>query len=293
MIKELASNMKKSLNLIGQFVFISFVMLGCATGPSFKSMPENSPISNDFVGTWVGDLVEYNYSGLTRNTYIVGQQYYIFFDDGTGEIYGYKDGRVSHREVFRYRVSGTTLGFQVLNRTVFTGGGTFSRQYNFSFDKNQIHFPDMKDNILRFYDEYSLTKVLPTPEPHPTIVPERIPVNNAGTVFYSYDGRGYVYIDNSVFYLCSNGRPVGYIEDGVIYAFKGNVLGFFDGSFIYTKNGYPIGAANPKSLGVDASDKKSVTKANKQNLPDKESKAAVNRPRLRNGYYGGVLSDIF
>jgi hypothetical protein len=130
-------------------------------------------------------------------------------------------------------------------------------------------------------------------DPSPRLEEPPVEKNNGGTIYYQYDGTGYVFVSENVFYLCYNGRPVGYIERGVIYSFGGAVLGFYEKSFIYDRNGNPVGAADPKSLGTDAAGKKSVTKANKQDVPVRQTQASVNKPRLKNGYFGGSLRDVF
>jgi hypothetical protein len=134
----------------------------------------------------------------------------------------------------------------------------------------------------------------PAPQPAPPPSPPTPPQgDNSGTVYYSYDGTGYVYLSQGVFYLCSSGRPVGYIDAGVIYAFSGRVLGFYESTFIYNRNGNPVGADDPKRLGINADGKRNVAKANKQGVPVKQPKEPINRPRLKNGYFGGSLRDIF
>jgi hypothetical protein len=133
----------------------------------------------------------------------------------------------------------------------------------------------------------------PRPRPVPSPKPEEKPIDNAGTIYYSYNGTGYVYFSESVFYLCSNGQPVGYVENGVIYAFAGRVLGFYESPFIYSRSGNPVGANNPKSLGTDAVGKRAVIKADKQDLPPKEPRDSVRKPRLKNAYIGGSLRDVF
>jgi hypothetical protein len=125
------------------------------------------------------------------------------------------------------------------------------------------------------------------PEPPPVVKPQ------AGTVYYQYNGIGYVYFNESVFYLCANGRPVGYLEGDIIYAFSGKVLGFYAHPFIHDRQGNTIGADDPKKLGTDAAAKRQVSKAAQQDVPVKGPQQFINKPRLKNAYYGGLLSDIF
>jgi hypothetical protein len=87
---------------------------------------------------------------------------------------------------------------------------------------------------------------------------------------------------------------VGYVEDKAIYSFGGYVLGYYDGKFVYGKNGDTVGASDPKALGTDAAAKQSVTKAGKQAVPEKQLKAVtLIQPRLKNRYIGGSLRDVF
>jgi hypothetical protein len=172
--------------------------------------------------------------------------------------------------------------------------------YDYNFENNGWKLGllvriDLREPSYTPYPSPSPRPVDPYPQPAPYIPPEEPPVeeNNEGTIYYQYDGIGYVYVSESIFYLCSSGRPVGYIERGVIYSFGGAVLGFYEKSFIYDRNGNPVGAANPKSLGTDATGKKPVTKAAKQDVPVKQPQASVNKPRLKNGYFGGSLRDVF
>ncbi|MDR2551870.1 MAG: hypothetical protein LBD31_01700 [Treponema sp.] len=102
-----------------------------------------------------------------------------------------------------------------------------------------------------------------------------------------------MYLSDAVFFQCSDGKPLGYVEGGAIYTFGGRCLGFMEGNFVYDLKGYPKGAVDPKSLGKDAQAKKPVTQAVKQNLPEKQSQVPVTKPKLRNGYFGGLLSDVF
>ena len=135
----------------------------------------------------------------------------------------------------------------------------------------------------------------PTPKPAPAPQPEPAPVyvDNEGTVFYSYDGTGYVYLGDGVFYRCSDGAALGYTENGVLYAFDGRHLGFYEDPFIYDRNGNPVGADDPKALGKDASAKKQVSKAGKQYTPVKQPHGTVTKPRLKHGYFDGSLRDVF
>jgi hypothetical protein len=154
------------------------------------------------------------------------------------------------------------------------------------------------ENQLWMYNlgmyEKSIQDIVFTANDFYDVNPDPTPVeNNEGTIYYQYDGTGYVYVSESVFYLCSSGKPVGYVENGVIFSFGGSVLGFYERSFIYDKQGYAVGAPDPGSLGTAAGDKKPVNKAYKQGLPEKQTKASVNKPQLRNMYRGGLLSDIF
>jgi hypothetical protein len=70
-------------------------------------------------------------------------------------------------------------------------------------------------------------------------------------------------------------------------------LGFSEGNFIYDITGKPKGAVDPKNLGLNALPKKPVTQAAKQGLPAKQPPVPVTRPKLRNGYFGGILADMF
>ncbi|MDR2073210.1 MAG: hypothetical protein LBP60_07240 [Spirochaetaceae bacterium] len=183
-----------------------------------------------------------------------------------------------------------------MNGTVFTNGGSFSRPYVFSTDKRKITFPRAEYWIGDFV-EFTLTKTTPVPTPPP--IPQPRPekpepkYENAGTIYYDYHGTGYVHLDNSVFYLCSSGKPVGYLENGVIYAFTGKVLGFTDNSYIYNRRGDATGCIYSVSLGKDVVKKQISKVAPKQAPPEKMPRAAGDKPRLRNRYYGGLLSDIF
>jgi hypothetical protein len=283
--------MKKVFSLAGSILLVAFVLMGCVTTPAFNSLPEANPLVSSFVGTWT------SYNAYVSETYgstksVVGEQCYYFYADGTGEIIDFNKGVVTNRRVFRYRLSDTLIGFQFLQGTAFTNGGSFSRPYTLSPNKRAITFPYEKLPMGAF-EEFTLTKTTPEPSPPRTLVPTPEPIDNAGIIYYSYDGIGYVYRDNSVFYRCSDGKPVGYIEGGVIYSFNGPVLGFFEGLFIYDRNGYPKGAVDPKGLGLDAPAKRQVSRAGKQDLPAKQPKVPINKPRLRNGYFGGFLKDIF
>jgi hypothetical protein len=252
-------------------------------------LPEESPNAASFVGSWLSydALVPVSEGSLLSET---GQQFYIFYDGGTGEVFSYKNEVVIDRRAFRYRVSDELIGFQFLQGTVFTNGGSFSRPYVFSADKREIMFPRAEYGIA-YFAEFTLKTTTPPPDPPPP-PPEPEPADNTGVVYYSYDGTGYVYMDNSVFYRCSDGKPLGYVETGVIYAFDGSGLGFLEGSFIHDLEGKPKGARDPKQLGTDAAQRKTVTKASKQDVPEKMSKAAVNKPKLRNRYFGGLLPEI-
>jgi hypothetical protein len=275
--------MKKILNvgMAALILAVVFAMTGCSTTPSYDSLPEENQNAAFFVGSWLSHdaLVPVSEGSLLSET---GQQFYIFYDDGTGEVFSYKNEAVIDRRAFRYRVSDALIGFQFLQGTVFTNGGSFSRPYVFSADKREITFPRAEYGI-GYFAEFTLTTTTPPPEP----------TDNTGVVYYSYDGNGYVYMDNSVFYYCSDGKPVGYVEGGVIYAFNGSGLGFLEGDFIHDPEGKPKGARNPQQLGTDAAQRKPVTKAPKQDVPEKMPKAAVNTPKLRNRFFGGTLSDIF
>jgi hypothetical protein len=284
--------MKKILTvgMAGVILTAILAVTGCSTTPSYSSLPEESPNAASFVGSWLSHdaLVPIAEGSLLSAT---GQQFYIFYDDGTGEVFSYRNEAVIDRRAFRYRVSDELIGFQFLQGTVFTNGGSFSRPYVFSADKRKITFPRAEYWIGDFA-EFTLTTTTPPPDPPPP-PPEPEPGDNTGVVYYSYDGTGYVYMDNSVFYHCSDGKPVGYVESGVIYAFNGSGLGFLEGSFIHDLQGKPKGARRPQQLGTDAAQRKPVTKAPKQDLPEKMSKAAVNKPKLRNRYFGGTLEEIF
>ncbi|MDR2210515.1 MAG: hypothetical protein LBO65_03480 [Spirochaetaceae bacterium] len=289
-------SMKKDVSLsaagmTGAILAVAFLLIGCATTPSFDTLPESHPLAKDFVGTWTSNdaMVSVAYGSALSTK---GQQRYIFYNDGRGEIYDFNGGVETNRRVFRYRISDTLIGFQFLNGTVFTNGGSFSRPYSFSPNKRQIIFPATKYGIGSFF-EFRITTTNPLPDPPPSPAPKPKPINNTGDIFYSYDGTGYVYMDASVFYRCSDGKAVGYTQDGVIYAFSGRGLGFFDGSFIYKLDGDAIGAPDPRNLGLNAAEAKPVRKAGKQNLPEKGPRASVNKQRLRNRYWGGVLQDIF
>jgi hypothetical protein len=188
-----------------------------------------------------------------------------------------------------------------LNKTGFNLGAEiivnpFSDNWKLSIKAQTINFN-------RFLAGAGLVYVFsprkpPAPRPPPAPLPPPAPVpaprsDNPGTVFYSYDGTGYVYLNGNVFYRCSDGVPAGYTEGGTIYAFSGRALGFYENAFIYDKNGEPVGADDPKRLGADASAKKSVVKADKQEAPAKQPQDSAVRPRLKNGYFGGSLQDIF
>ncbi|GHU80536.1 hypothetical protein FACS189468_0620 [Spirochaetia bacterium] len=135
-------------------------------------------------------------------------------------------------------------------------------------------------------------KPTPTPQPTPPPAPP-VEQQQAGTVFYQYDGTGYVYLTDNVFYLCTNGRPVGYREGDTIYAFSGKVLGFYANAFIYDIRGNPVGADDPQKLGTDAAARKQASKAPQQDVPAKSPKQSVDKPRLKNGYFGGSLNTVF
>ncbi|MDR2314693.1 MAG: hypothetical protein LBE02_09200 [Spirochaetaceae bacterium] len=286
--------MNKILNLgmAGLILAAVFAMTGCSTTPAYNSLPEENPNAAFFVGSW-----QSNDAMVAGST---GQQSYHFYADGVGEVTDLYDGKFGRRRVFRYRVSDEFIGFQFLQGTVFTDGGSFSRPYVFSADKRKITLPQA-DYMIGYFAEFTLTKTTPVPTPPP--IPQPRPQEpepkyaNAGKVYYDYNGTGYVHLDNSVFYLCSNGKPVGYLEGGVIYAFTGRVLGYSDGSFLYKQDGDAVGCPYEGSLGVgdNVPVKKQISRvAPKQALPEKMPKAAVNnKPRLRNRYMGGVLSDVF
>jgi hypothetical protein len=259
------------------------VLVGCASAPPFDSVPENSPLhAKAFIGSWAG---EQSYGP---------KLHYTFYDDGTVvELIYSKEGSSPVRNVYRYRVSGERLALLKLEGIVWMPSSGYSRPYILSEDKRSMRWPREKVGSSNLFTEIVLTKISPD-EPLPPPPPEPVdPADNAGTIFYSYDGVGYVYLSQNVFYRCSDGKPVGYTEGGVIYAFPGDVLGFLEGSFIYAKNGYPMGAPDPKNLGMDAQGKKVPTKAGKQDLPVKGTKDSVTKPRLRNGYFGGTLADMF
>jgi hypothetical protein len=277
---------KAFLPVILALAAIGIGFAGCATVPTFESLPEvPHPNAKAFIGSWIAENVDDSFEakqlGLTGRKYIV-----TFYDDGTAETLS----SGGERSVWKYRVTDTRLGVLDLKYTQFATNG-LSRPYTLSADKQSIYLPHAKISLIYFVWETKLTKMTTPPPPPPRPKPE--PVDNKGTIYYSYDGEGYVYIDDSVFYRCSTGKPVGYTEGGVIYAFEGDVLGFFEGYFIYDRNGYPKGAPDPKNLGTDAAGKKQVRKAEKQSLPAKGTKTAAAKPRLRNGYFGGVLQDIF
>jgi hypothetical protein len=174
----------------------------------------------------------------------------------------------------------------------------FSNNWKLSIKAQTINFNHFfaGAGLVYVFDSYRPPSPSPAPRPQPAPSPALLPepvVNNAGTIYYSYDGTGSVYLSETVFYRCSSGEAVGYVEGGTIYAFSGRVLGFYENDFIYDKNGNPVGAADPKGLGTDAAAKRPVAKTEKQDLPAKQPKDSVNRPRLRNAYRGGFLQDIF
>jgi hypothetical protein len=203
--------------------------------------------------------------------------FHLLIGGGLGVGWGDLDSNETGGNVeFAWKVSGgtaLTLG-PVLVDAVCSYGGHLGWQFYVGFG---VMFKSQPG------PSYSYTP--PPPQP-----PQG---DSSGTIYYSYNGTGYVYLSESVFYLCSSGKPVGYVEGGTIYAFNGRVLGFYENAFIYNRNGNPVGANDSKRLGTDASARKSVTKANKQDIPEKQPKNSVPRPRLKNGYFGGSLLDIF
>jgi hypothetical protein len=170
--------------------------------------------------------------------------------------------------------------------------------YDYNFDDNGFKTGVLISITLwpKSSSSYTPPDPAPTPPPappRPQPAPPPPPGDNSGTIYYSYNGTGYVYISENVFYRCSDGHVLGYAEGGTIYAFNGKVLGFYENPFIYDKNGNPVGADDPKRLGTDAAAKRSVAKASKQDLPVKQPKKPVNRPRLKNVFRGDSLQDIF
>jgi hypothetical protein len=290
-------NMNKKLIFCVAGLALLAGFLGAA--PSFNSLPEMNQPANVFIGPWMSNDAHVSESyGSARS--VIGRQFYVFYDDGTGEIVDYNGDILTNRRVFQYRFSDTLIGFRFLKGTIFTNGGSFTRPYSLSGDGRQLTFPYQKNGIS-YFAEFTLAKTTPPPAPPPPppeplpepLAPSAEPINNSGQIYYSYDGTGYVYKADSVFYRCSNGRPLGYVEGDVIYSFAGKALGFVEKSWIYNLKGYPVGAADPKYLGNDAAAKKPVSKAAKQGLPAKQTRTPVNKPKLRDGYFGGVLSDIF
>ena len=290
--------MKKNTNLSVTCLLLLTVLVitSCSSTPSYSSLPETNPITASFVGSWVSNdaYVSESYGSVKS---VKGRQFYTFYEDGTGEILDYNGSLLTNRRVFRFRATDTLIGFQFLKGTVFTNGGSFSRPYSFSSDKRSITFPDAPYGIGSFA-AFSMQKATPPPLPPPPPLPAPEPtpagsINNAGIIFYSYDGTGYVYYDNAIFYRCSDGKPVGYVESGAIYGFNGTALGFLERSYIHDLNGYPIGTTYSNKLGMDDKDKKPVNKAAKQDLPAKQTRVPVKKPSLRDMYFGGVLQDIF
>lgn len=284
-------------SVMGAILAAVFVLAGCqslATIGSVESLPNDPALAKELAGMWTNDPN----SGFSVCAF--------FYEDGMVEIFS-KMGLVEKREVAQIRVTSTTWAIRNLKGVSFVAGVT--RPIKLSADKRQIFFPEVKAggvllallNAKMVADTW--TKIIPPAKPPVTLVPDLDPIpdpkptisiDNAGTPFYSYDGTGYVYMDNSVFYLCSDGKPAGYVEGGVIYAFAGKALGFYDDQkFIYDLKGNPKGALNPKNLGKDAEKPKKVSKAAKQALPTKGAKTPVTKPPLRNGYFGGTLADIF
>jgi hypothetical protein len=183
------------------------------------------------------------------------------------------------------------LGFQ-------TGGygnkaETFKFHYDYNFDGGyrigllvSFYAPLLSGSILR-------PAPRPAPQPQPAPPPPPPPAPPSGVIYYDYNGTGYVYLSDAVFYHCSDGNPLGYGEGGAIYAFNGRCLGFLEDNFIYDLKGLPKGAVDPISLGLDAQAKKPVTQEAKQSLPAKQSPVPVTKPKLSNTYRGGLLSDVF
>jgi hypothetical protein len=210
--------------------------------------------------------------------------------------YYYADGPVKEYEDVSY--SSAALDKIGFNMGVELLVNPFSDTVKLSLRANAINFQYFFFGIGLAFGHFAPSYRPPPPAPRPQPSPPPAPAPPppapvSGTVYYSYNGIGYVYFNEGVFYLCSDGRPVGYVDAGVIFAFGGRVLGFYENAFIYDRNGNPVGADDPKRLGTDAAAKRSVTKAGKQALPVKQPKQSVTRPRLKNGYFGGSLQDIF
>ncbi|GMO42990.1 MAG: hypothetical protein Pg6C_04640 [Treponemataceae bacterium] len=200
----------------------------------------------------------------------------------------YEEGQTSVESKTSYPFIRASIGLGAFDTDGFTVKVYYDYRFGNHGNKYGILFGYVRH--LGGYAPPPAPRPRPSPPPAPAPPP---PVPVSGTVYYSYNGIGYVYISEGVFYLCSDGRPVGYTDAGVIFAFGGRVLGFYENAFIYDRNGNPVGADDPKRLGTDAAAKRSVTKASKQALPVKQPKQSVTRPRLKNGYFGGSLQDIF
>jgi hypothetical protein len=300
--------MKKTwIGMTALLFTLAATALGCASfldsGSSFKSLPETSEYMKLFDGPWMSHDA---YSRVSEGSIMSqrGPQFYVFYEDGTGEILDYgteenlKKGIYTNRRVFRYRVSDTYIGFDFMSGSKITGGGNFTRPYTVSADKRRITFPYQKAFIGE-YAEFSIDTNKPPPDPPPPPPPPPEPpaepgVNNAGRIYYDNEGTGYVYLGgDSVFYRCRDGKPLGYVEQGLIYAFTGQGLGVLQGNFIHDTRGYPLGAVDPKDLGTQAADKRVPRKAEMQNLPPKQPRAPFTRPRLRHRYFGDLLADMF
>jgi hypothetical protein len=202
---------------------------------------------------------------------------------------GYENNPLPLEEKNSYPFIRVTLGGIINNISV-------KLYYDYHFHDNGYKFGMLLGLVWpksspRYFPQPDPRPIPPPPSPKPYEPPEE-PVNN-GTIYYQYDGTGYVFLDENVFYLCSSGKPVGYVENGVIYSFGGSALGFYESRFIYTLNGNPVGATDSKSLGRDAANRRPVSKANKQDLPAKRPHVSVRKPRLKNAYIGGSLRDVF
>jgi transglutaminase-like putative cysteine protease len=164
-------------------LFISlFLATGCSSTPRFNSLPETNEALASFAGSWVSN------NAIVSRTWgssisVPGRQFYIFYEDGTGDIIDYNGDVITNRRVFHYRLSDTMIGFQFLKGGIYSGGGDFTRPYRFSPDGNQIIFPQAKYNLISYFSPFSIAKETPPPPPvprpprsieNPTITPEEL-----------------------------------------------------------------------------------------------------------------------
>ncbi|GHV04551.1 hypothetical protein FACS189485_10190 [Spirochaetia bacterium] len=162
--------------VFGVLLLSGLFLTGCASTPPFSSLPETNEIAASFTGSWVSN------DGIIIKG-VPGRQFYTFYEDGTGDIIDYNgDSIIINRRVFEYRVSDTLIGFRFFKGGIYSGGGNFTRPYRFSPDGGQIVFPYVKNNLISYFAEFSITKETPpplAPRPprsieNPTLTPEEL-----------------------------------------------------------------------------------------------------------------------